>query len=84
MAYQTSIEHQFHRLMTLWVKNDSAPEGRGIDPIIGAPQGGRQLKRRPADMKNYEAVLPGLWVITTGAGYFFAPGISALKTILMQ
>ena len=84
LAYQTSIENQFHRLMTLWVNNPSAPHGQGIDPIIGAPQGGRLLTRMPADNRNYKATLPGRWVTAAGAGYFFAPGIDALKAILTQ
>lgn len=84
LAYQTSIENQFHRLMTLWVNNPSAPHGQGIDPVIGAPQGGRVLTRMPADNRNYNATLPGRWVTATGAGYFFAPGIQALKAILTQ
>jgi Dyp-type peroxidase family len=84
LAYQTSIENQFHRLMTLWVNNPSAPHGQGIDPIIGAPQEGRLLTRMPADNNNYKATLPGRWVTAVGAGYFFAPGIKALKAILIQ
>lgn len=84
MSYQTSIENQFYRLMTLWVNNTFAPPptGQGIDPLIGAPQGGRALTRRPLGNKNYTAVLPGRWVITTGAGYFFTPGIAGYRLIV--
>ena len=84
LAYQTSIENQFHRLMSLWVNNPSAPHGQGIDPLIGAPQGGRVLTRVPADNRNYIATIPGRWVTATGGGYFFAPGIKALRAILSQ
>lgn len=83
MSYQTSIENQFHRLMTLWVNSASAPPTpQGIDPVIGAPQAGRTLTRMKADLKSYRAVAGGRWVTTTGAGYFFAPGKSALREIL--
>ena len=84
MAYQTSIENQFHRLMTLWVNSPFAPPPtpQGIDPLIGAPGLGRTLTRRPPDNRNYRAVLLGRWVTATGAGYFFTPGISAYKSIV--
>ena len=84
MAYQTSIENQFHRLMTLWVNSAFAPPPmpQGVDPLIGAPGPGRTLVRRPADNRNYRAVLPGRWVTATGAGYFFTPGITAYQAIV--
>lgn len=84
MAYQTSIENQFHRLMTLWVNSAFAPPPtpQGIDPLIGAPGAGRSLTRRPADNRNYRATLRGRWVTATGAGYFFTPGITSYRTIV--
>lgn len=84
LSYQTSIENQFYRLMTLWVNNAFAPPptAQGIDPLIGAPQDGRTLVRRPPDNRNYKAVLPGRWVSTVGAGYFFTPGIAAYRSIV--
>jgi Dyp-type peroxidase family len=82
MAYQTSIANQFNRLMTLWVNNASAPLGDGIDPLIGAPpQGGRPLVRRLDEASAHRVRLPGRWVTTTGAGYFFTPGIRTLRRL---
>jgi hypothetical protein len=54
MSYQTSTEHQFHRLMTLRINSAVAPPpGQGIDPLIGSEQGGRTLTRRgPASKKR--------------------------------
>ena len=47
MAYQTSIGSQFHRLMSLWVNNPSAPLGDGVDAVLAAPsEAGRPLRRR--------------------------------------
>lgn len=83
LSYQTSIEHQFHRLMTNWVNDAFAPpQPQGVDPLIGATQGGKALTRRPADNRNYRATVDGRWVTTVGAGYFFTPGINALRLIL--
>ncbi|MDB5576650.1 MAG: peroxidase [Bradyrhizobium sp.] len=84
LSYQTSIENQFHRLMTFWVNSGFAPPPtpQGIDPLIGAPGTGRLLTRRPPDNHNYRATLPGRFVTTTGAGYFFTPGIAAYRAIV--
>ena len=83
MAYQTSIGSQFHRLMSLWVNNTSAPLGDGIDPLLGAPsEGGRPLRRRVNPSTSFKVRLPGRWITTTGAGYFFAPGIRALRRLI--
>jgi Dyp-type peroxidase family len=86
MAYQTSIAGQFNRLMSLWVNNAQAPPpGEGIDPLIGfpaAPADSRPLLRRTDTATAFKVMLPGRWVIPTGAGYFFSPGIRALKKIL--
>lgn len=86
MSYQTSIVHQFHRLMTVWVNNTFAPPpGEGIDPLIGiSPNGGRPLTRRTDGVQSVRALLPGEWVTATGAGYFLAPGISALRNLLVH
>jgi Dyp-type peroxidase family len=82
MAYQTSIGNQFHRLMSLWVNNASAPLGDGIDPLLGAsPAGGRPLRRRLTPSTSFKVRLPGRWITTTGAGYFFAPGIRTLRRL---
>jgi Dyp-type peroxidase family len=82
MAYQTSLGSQFHRLMTLWVNNPSAPLGDGVDPLLGAPSAeGRPLRRRLDAATSFKVRLPGRWITTTGAGYFFAPGIRTLRQL---
>ncbi len=83
MSYQTSIGSQFHRLMTLWVNNPSAPLGDGVDPLLGAPSpAGRPLRRRLDAAASFKLRLPGRWITATGAGYFFAPGIGTLRRLV--
>jgi hypothetical protein len=82
IAYQTSLGSQFHRLMTLWVNNPSAPLCDGVDPLLGAPSAeGRPLRRRLDAATSFKVRLPGRWITTTGAGYFFAPGIRTLRQL---
>jgi hypothetical protein len=68
--------------MSLWVNNPSAPLGDGVDPVIGATSdGGRPLRRRLDASNSFRVRLPGRWVTTTGAGYFFAPGMGMLRQL---
>ncbi|WP_368665052.1 hypothetical protein [Pseudomonas sp. NFACC24-1] len=82
MSYQTSIQHGFFRLMNEWVGDPTRPIAGGIDPIIGrAPPGGRQLQMT-VDGKQVSVTLAGDFVLATGAGYFFTPGIRCISRLL--
>jgi deferrochelatase/peroxidase EfeB len=86
MSYQTSITRQFHRLMTDWVQNATAPKtGTAIDPIIGVPKPG-QVRKLTFDLGDaiITVPLPGRWVHTTGGGYFFAPGVKTLRDLFVR
>ena len=85
MSYQTSISNQFHRLIKRWVNDNTAPLSRsGIDPLIGADlPPGRAIERRKSDNSFARTLLDGSWVKATGGVYCFAPGINALREILL-
>lgn len=86
VCYQTSIESQFEFLTNHWVNTKAAPEDGGFDIIIGQ-NGGDAARQRTADLPVQADASQTLtfqpeWVIPTGGGYFFAPSIEALSTIL--
>lgn len=94
VGYQASIESQFEFLMTDWADSTVNPhsylsqtgdQAAGHDPIIGQqPTNNRQrIFTLRVDPRTFETMaLPGNWVLPTGGGYFFAPSITALKTVL--
>jgi hypothetical protein len=53
-----------------------------VDPLFGAAWGPLTLSRRTAAFQTFRATTSGRWVRTTGAGYFFAPGLMALRKII--
>jgi Dyp-type peroxidase family len=79
MSYQTSIQQGFHRLMTEWVKDALRPLAGGIDPLLG--QVPRELSLI-VDGRAITVSLPDRFVRATGGGYFFAPGLRALQSLL--
>jgi Dyp-type peroxidase family len=84
LAYQTSIENQFNRLMTLWVNSRNAPPpGEGEDALLSAdrPQG-RALSRRTSLTTRVNKLLRGNWISATGGGYFLTAGIRTLNSLL--
>jgi Dyp-type peroxidase family len=86
LCYQTSIERQFEFLTNHWVNTTAAPEDGGFDIIIGQNGGGAGRERQvdlPASQQPAQTLtFQPEWVIPTGGGYFFAPSIDALTTVL--
>ncbi|GAC1394477.1 MAG: Dyp-type peroxidase [Ktedonobacteraceae bacterium] len=87
LCYQASIENQFEFLINHWANADKQPRPGGHDPIIGQhrDQEGnriRQLEIQGNDGSTEVINIPLEWVTPTGGGYFFAPSLSALKTVL--
>ncbi|HMJ87451.1 MAG TPA: Dyp-type peroxidase [Vicinamibacterales bacterium] len=86
VCYQTSIENQFEFLTNHWVNATAAPEDGGFDVIIGQ-NGGDAARQRTADLPalidpTQTLTFTTEWVVPTGGGYFFAPSIEALATVL--
>jgi len=98
MSYQTSIPDQFEFLATRWMNRPDLPrnpsdhpEGLGYDMVLGQEQDARlrtAYLRFPdaGGLADVEIGNAGLavqdWVAATGGGYFFAPSISAMRTVL--
>jgi Dyp-type peroxidase family len=77
VAYQASIERQFEFLMSEWC-NDGNAFGLGSDPdfIVGGAEGKMTVQGSPPMLIPMRS-----FVTTRGGGYFFAPGIAALRQI---
>lgn len=94
VGYQAFIESQFEFLMIDWADStvnprsypgDDSEHPAGHDPLIGQQAEGSRERTFTlrVDEQTFEPVnLPREWVISTGGGYFFAPSITALKTVL--
>ncbi len=91
LCYQTSIEGQFEFLANHWINTVAAPEDGGFDIIIGQNGSGQNGsgagRERTVDLPAKGEASQTLtfqpeWVIPTGGGYFFAPSIEALTTVL--
>jgi Dyp-type peroxidase family len=89
VSYQASITDQFEFLTTNWVNRADAPRNDpgGVDVLIGGkPISTRQLVLAQADGPPITLSLQGLgatpWITATGGGYFFAPSLSALSSVL--
>ena len=86
ISYQTSIVDQFEFILSNWANHSDKPNNspEGHDPILGRPIGGGQAIFEFSDGTPVRCLLDPRWVISTGGGYFFAPSISALKTVLAK
>ena len=98
VCYQTSIERQFEYLQRhandpefvdgKFRPGSGAPVTPGYDPIIGqaAGSGARAMDEPypnyPSGNRRTTLGIPHPFVALTGAGYFFMPSISALRTVL--
>jgi Dyp-type peroxidase family len=85
MAYMTSITDQFEFASKQWLNDeDFKRPATGVDPILGQVAGTDERGTINTVLPNEtNTVQIGLakWVTTTGGGYFFAPSITALRTI---
>ena len=90
VCYQTSIERQFEFIIQNWVNNRSFPVANtGEDPILGQHPGGGRARLFSGATLNYPTGpvgpvtnLPADFIVPAAGGYFFAPSIAALQTVL--
>jgi Dyp-type peroxidase family len=89
VSYQASIERQFEFLMQNWVQgNDSPRSGGGRDAVLGshgaAAAGLGPTSIRITGQDGAQHDLPQLtnFITPRGGGYFFAPSLSGLATLV--
>lgn len=88
MCFNASIERQFEFVQSAWC-NNSFFQGleQEVDPIIGTPRaerlGVKTVDRFTIQRSPYRRVLENLppFVTVRGGGYFFMPGMQALRFI---
>ena len=77
LCYQRSIQNQFEYVQKGLNDPNFPTDGAGVDPIAGQQKSsGSKLK-----LSNTFQVTVQPWVTVTGGDYFFAPSISALRTL---
>lgn len=81
LSYQTSIRGQFEVLNNKWMNRQNGPQDGGHDLLVGQNRAGREcLLRTPLGETPLKTMAD--WVIPTGGGYFFAPSIRALRSLV--
>ena len=87
LSYGSSIENQFEFIQRRWGNVPVQPNFGGHDPIIGQ-NGGTADRNRFIDFPTATGPVrinfKEEWVTPTGGGYFFAPTISVIRTVLAK
>jgi Dyp-type peroxidase family len=93
LSYQSSIAQQFEFLASQWMNSSQLPtnpsdypEGLGFDMLVGQNPVDRErfaYLRLPNGDVNLTTVALDIkeWITATGGGYFFAPSLSAIRSL---
>jgi Dyp-type peroxidase family len=87
LSYQASIEDQFEFLQQNWANSPVGPAAGGNDVILGQRPDLIRTIDLPATVAGEQPATitaPTQWVTPTGGGYFFAPSVSAIRTVLAK
>jgi Dyp-type peroxidase family len=85
VSYSSTIEDQFEFVSRRWANSSLTPSFGGHDAIMGQSDR-RGSRQRVIDFPSADGprriTLEHEWTIPTGGGYFFAPPISAVESVL--
>jgi deferrochelatase/peroxidase EfeB len=85
LAYMTGIERQFEFVQREWINyGNDFQQGNDKDPLVGDNDGlGRMVVPGDERMGRPPVLCTGLprFVTVKGGGYFFVPGLTALRLI---